>query len=318
MFGESSMKGLAVAALGLALSLQAALAAEPIYPPASRVGLVPLEDMVPSKRFTGFENPQKAAAISITELPPQAYEQVVAGMTKESLRRQGLDVMSREKLTLAGKSGLLVAGAMTGSVKGRKWVLALKGSDLTALLIAEVEGGEDGYSEAAVRAALKSVALRGPVSLEEQISALPFRIRDQAGFRPVRVTSGNSVLFTEGPKDTIKGVEQPILILAASQASAPQSAERRDQFAQAALNANQILKEVAIERSESFRLQGQDWHEIVARAKEAASGEPVVVMQTIRFDNGRYVRMVGLTRVADRQTYLPRFRQVIDGVETAF
>jgi hypothetical protein len=309
---------IAVAALGLLLSFQAALAAEPVYPPASRVGLVPLEDMVPSRRFTGFENPQKAAAITITELPPQAYEQLVAGMTKESLRRQGLDVTSRESLKIDGRSGLLISGAMTGPVKGRKWVLALKGADLTALLVAQVEGGNDGYSEAEVRAALKSVALRGPVSLEEQIAALPFRIRDQAGFRPVRVIAGNSVLFTEGPKDTIKAVEQPILILAASQAPMALPADRRDQFAQAALNANEILKDIAIERSESFRLQGQDWHEIVAKAKEAASGEPVVVMQTIRFDNGRYVRMVGMARVADRQAFLPRFRKVIDGVETAF
>jgi len=309
---------IAVAALGLLLSLQAALAAEPVYPPASRVGLVPLEDMVPSRRFTGFENPQKAAAITITELPSQAYEQLVAGMTKESLRRQGLDVTSRETLKIDGRNGLLISGAMTGPVKGRKWVLALKGADLTALLVAQVEGGNDGYSEAEVRAALKSVALRGPVSLEEQIGALPFRIRDPAGFRPVRVIAGNSVLFTDGPKDTIKAVEQPILILAASQAPMALPADRRDQFAQAALNSNEILKEVAIERSESFRLQGQDWHEIVAKAKEAASGEPVVVMQTIRFDNGRYVRMVGMARVADRQAFLPRFRKVIDGVETAF
>ncbi|QFU17574.1 hypothetical protein [Microvirga thermotolerans] len=309
---------IAAAAFGLLLSLGTAHASEPVFPPASRVGLVPLEDMVPSKRFTGFENPQKAAAITITELPADAYEQLVAGMTKESLRRQGLDVTSREKLKIEGKTGLLVSGAMTGPVKGRKWVLAVKGSDLTALLVAQVEGGSDGYSEAQVRAALRSVALRGPVSLEEQISALPFRIRDQAGFRPVRVIAGNSVLFTEGPKDTIKAVEQPILILGASIAPLVLPPDRRDQFAQAALNANQVLKDIAIERSESFRLQGQDWHEIVAKAKDAASGEPVTVMQTIRFDNGRYVRMVGIVRVADRQTYLPRFRKVIDGMETAF
>ncbi|MBZ6076721.1 hypothetical protein [Microvirga puerhi] len=307
-----------VAALGFLLSLHAAAAADPIYPPASRVGLVPLEDMVPSKRFTGFENPQKAAAITITELPSQAYEQLVAGMTKDSLRRQGLDVTSREKLKIDGKTGLLIAGAMTGPVKGRKWVLALKGADLTALLVAQVEGGDDGYSEAQIRAALKSVALRGPVSLDEQVAALPFHVRDQAGFRPVRVTEGNSVLFTEGTKDTIKAVEQPILILAASQVPMALNGERRDQFARAALNSNQMLKDVTIERAESFRLQGQDWHEIVARAKEAASGQPVIVMQTIRFDNGRYVRMIGLTREADRQTYLPRFRQVIDKVDIDF
>jgi hypothetical protein len=312
------MKALAVAALGFVLFVHAAQAADPVFPPASRVGLVPLEDMVPSKHFVGFENPQKAAAIAITEMPADAYDELVAGMTKESLKRQGLTVTSSEKVTIDGRAGLLVSGAVSGPIKGRKWVLALKGQDITALLIAQVEGGNDGYSGEQVETALKSVALRGPVPLEEQLTALPFRIRDMAGFRPVRAFAGNSVLFTEGPKDTVKGVEQPILIVAASLAPAPASEELRRRFARAALNANRTLKDLSIERADSFRLQGRDWSEIVAKATDAASGQPVVVMQTIRFDSDRYVRMVGLVRADERQTYLPRFRKVIDSVEMTF
>ena len=38
-------------------------------------------------------------------------------------------------------------------------------------------------------------------------------------------------------------------------------------------------------------------------------------MQTIRFEPDRYVRMVGLTRVEQRDENLRRFRAVIDGVE---
>jgi hypothetical protein len=308
-------RGFVAATLGLILSLHAAVAAEPVFPPASRVGIVPPQDMVASKRFTGFENAERAAAISFVEMPAEAYAQLVTGLTKDALKRQGMDVISRENLKFGDKSGVLIAGAMTGPAKGRKWVLAVKGSDMTALLIAQVQGGRDGYSEDQMRSALKSVALRGPVSLEEQISALPFRIGDKAGFRPVRVLSGNSVLFTEGPLDTIKAVEQPIMILAISLQSPPPPGERREQFARAALNSNEVLKEIVFERSESFRFKGQEWHEIVAKAKDAASGEPIVVMQTIRFEPDRYVRMVGLTRTEKRDQILPRFRNVIDAVE---
>lgn len=309
------MKGFAAATLGFALSIQAAWAAEPVFPPASRVGLVPPQDMILSKRFSGFENPDRAAAITIVEMPPEAYSQLVSGLTKEALKRQGMNVTARENLKIGDKAGLLVAGAMTGPVKGRKWVLAVKGADITALLVAQVQGGNDGYSESQIRDALKSVALRDPVSLEEQVSALPFRIGDKAGFRPVRVLSGNSILFTDGPLDTIKAVEQPIAILAASLNTPPLPNEQRERFAQAALNSNQILRNVAIERSESFRFKGQDWHEIVAKATEAASGEPVIVAQTIRFEPDRYVRLVGLARIAERDKALPRFRAMIDSVD---
>jgi hypothetical protein len=311
------MKGLVGAAFGFVLACHAALAAEPVFPPASRIGIVPPKDMMPSKRFTGFENEEKAAVISFVEMPAEAYEQLVAGLTKDALKRQGLTVTSRENLKLGRNAGVLIAGAMAGPVQGRKWVLAVKEKDMTALVVAQVRGGQDGYSEAQMRDALKSVALRAPVPLEEQVSALPFRIGDKAGFRPVRVLSGNSVLFTDGPKDTIKAVEQPILILATAVAGPLPTAERRQQFAQAALNSNQVLGKVRIERSESFRLKGQEWHEIVAKAVEAESGQPVTVMQTIRFDSDRYVRMVGMAREEQRDQLLPRFRSVIDSIEVA-
>lgn len=309
------MRGILIAALGAALSLQAALAAEPVFPPASRVGLIPPQDMVPAKRFVGFENEEKAAAISVVEMPPEAYDQLVTELTEEALGRQGMSMTSREELKIGDASGVLVSGSVTGPVQGRKWVLAVKGSDLTALLIAQVRGGQDGYSEEEMRQALKSVALRGPVPIDEQLSALPFRIGDRAGFRPVRVVAGNSVLFTDGPQDTIKAVEQPIAILGASLQPPPPDEKQRAVFARAVLNSQQMLKEIVLERSDAFRLKGQDWHEIVARAKEAASGEEVVVMQTIRFEPDRYVRMVGLTRADKRSENLPRFRSIIDSVE---
>jgi hypothetical protein len=166
-----------------------------------------------------------------------------------------------------------------------------------------------------MRQALKSVALRGPVSLDEQVSALPFRIGDRAGFRPVRVLAASSVLLTDGPLDTAEAVAQPVAILGISLQPPPLEGEQRERFARAALNSNQVLKEIILERSDSFRLKGQDWHEIVARAKDATSGEPIVVMQTIRFESDRYVRMVGLTRAAKRDENLPRFRRIIDSVE---
>src|SRR5688500_909312 len=65
----ASMKAFAAAALGLILSAQAAFAAEPVFPPASRIGIVPPADMMVSRRFSGFENEEKAAAINFVEMP---------------------------------------------------------------------------------------------------------------------------------------------------------------------------------------------------------------------------------------------------------
>ncbi|SCY35867.1 hypothetical protein [Microvirga guangxiensis] len=311
------MKALSAAAFGLVLSVQAAFAAEPVFPPASRLGLVPPQEMTLSKRFSGFESEERAAAITFAEMPAEAFKQLSSGLTKEVLRKQGLEMKSRENVKLGSKTGILVSTTMTKEM-GRKWLLLVKDETMTGLVVAQVQGGQDGYSDAQIRDALKSVAVRQNVSLEEQLSALPFQIGEKAGFRPVRVMAGNSVLFTDGPKDAVKAMEQPMMILASSLQPPPPPGERRKQFAQAALYANQVLKNIRIERSESFRLKGQDWHEIVAKAVEAESGQPIVVMQSIRFDGNRYVRMVGLTREEQRDQNLPRFRAIADGIETAF
>jgi hypothetical protein len=309
------MKALSAAAFGFILSVQAAFAAEPVFPPASRIGIVPPQDMALSKRFSGFENEERAAAITFAEMPVQAFDQISSGLTKDVLKKQGLELKSRENVKLGSKNGILVSGTMTKEL-GRKWVLLVKDDTMTGLVVAQVEGGQDGYSDAQIRDALKSVSLRNTVTLDEQVSALPFRISDKAGFRPVRVMSGNSVLFTDGPKDMIKSVEQPIVILAASLQPLPPPGEARKQFAQSALYANRVLKDIRIERSESFRLKGQDWYEIVAKAVEAESGQPITVMQSIRFDMDGYVRMVGLTREEQRDQNLPRFRAIADGIES--
>ena len=100
------MKAFAAAALGLVLSVQAGFAAEPVFPPASRIGLVPPEEMTVSKRFSGFENPEKAAAINFVEMPADAYQPLVNGLTKDALKRQGMSETSRENLKIGTRTGI--------------------------------------------------------------------------------------------------------------------------------------------------------------------------------------------------------------------
>jgi hypothetical protein len=289
-------------------------AAELTFPPGSRIGLAPPKDMVLSKRFSGFENPGKVASITFTEMPAEAYAQFAQGMTDEALSRQGLTVTARETLNLGGKRAFLIAGEQAaGAMRVRKWVLALADPSMTALVTAQSSVG--GYTDAEMKQALTAVALRPPLALEEQIGALPFRLRERGGFRPVRVVNGSAILLTEGPLDIVTQVEQPVVIVASSFAPPPAAQEAREQLARSALVSTQAVKDWAVERSEGFRQNGHDWHEIVARGTDAVSGKPIVVMQTIRFAPTRYVRMVGIAGAEQRDSALRRFRSVIDNVE---
>ena len=75
------------------------------------------------------------------------------------------------------------------------------------------------------------------------------------------------------------------------------------------------MKDYAIERSQSYRQKGIDWHEMVARATDIPTGAQVVVTQTIRFAPDGYLRALGVVRADQRDETLAAFRQVVDSVQ---
>lgn len=304
------MRSLAFAALAL-IGLSGPVLAEPTFPPGSRIGLEPPKDMVLSKRFSGFENQGKVASISLSEMPAEAYPQLSASLSDDNLRRQGFTVTKREEVKLGGKAGFLITGTQSaGEVTLGKWVLGLSDPTMTALVVAQGSG----YDPKAMEQALKTVALRAPLPIKDQLASLAFKLGDTGGFRAVKVASGNSLLMTEGPNDTFKVTEQPLLVLATSVSPAPPAGDTRERFARAILAGNPNLKDLQVERAQSFRQAGQDWHEIVARAVDGPTNQPIVVVQTIRFGPTNYLRLIGIARADQRDTYLPRFRKVIDTV----
>jgi hypothetical protein len=306
----------------LLVAAAVAQAAEPVYPPGSRIGLAPPDGLEPSRRFTGFESPA-GAAITLVEMPPEAAADLLKGFSTEAIQAQGFTETARETVKVGAVDATLLAMEQTkGEVSLRKWLLVVPDPTVTAFVLAQALQGvgaqgaapQGAVSDEAMRAALRSVAVRPPLPIEDRVAALPFRLTERAEFRPVRVLAGNALLLTDGPKDVTQEMEQPLLIVALSTNPGP-PADQRDAFARAALNSNASLREIFVERSQGFRQRGAEWHEIVARATDVGSGRPVVVMQTIRWDRTSYLRMVGVARADARDAMLPRFRRVVDGVE---
>lgn len=300
--------------LGLALSASA-FAADPVFPPGSRIGLIPPGQMKIARAISGFQDPSTGAAIVTIEMPADAYPSIAAGFTDEALKTQGFTLKSRDTVKVGAGNALLISG--TQSDAGRavpKTILLAADPTLTGLVIGQLPVGAPQAAQEELRTALKSVAFRAPLSIDEQLAALPFRLADSAGFRPIRAMAGSSLLLTDGPNNVVRNAEQPILIVAQSFAPGPSAPDQRDAFARNALVANSLVKEPVLERSQSFRLGGADWHEIVAKAKDGPSEQPVIIMQTIRFAPDSYVRTVGVARPEQRDDLLPRFRRVVDGL----
>jgi hypothetical protein len=308
------MRLLASLLLVTGLALPAAAAGDVVFPPGSRIGLAPPADMIVSKRFSGFESRSRTAIISTVEMPPEAFKEVSAGLTAEALKREGVILTSRETFKVGDGEAVLVTGDQAGGpAPVRRWLLVVANPTVTAFVAGQMLKLPEQDDGAEIDKALKTVVIREPRPIEERLSALPFRLGEFAGFRPVRVMAGNSVLLTDGPKDDMSGVEQPALIIA--QGNTPPPRDQRDAFARAALRANPTLKDVKLERAQGFRQRGADWHEIVATATDVASGRAVVVAQALRFGSDDYVRVLGIVRAEARDGVLSRFRAVTDAIE---
>lgn len=315
------LRSLARPATALALLLgltHGAFAADPIFPASSRFGFQPPSDMVASKRFSGFERIEGGATVSVVELPPNAFAELEQNFTDANLKQQGFIVTNRQAIKVAGDVDAVLftgeqpaADPSTGpSIK--KWMLLVGDPTVTGIIIAQ--SAPEAETDETMVNMLTGVRIRPELTLDQQVAALPFRIGDPAGFRPVRVLAGNSVLLTQGPKDQMTGLEQPILVLAQAIQPPPQP-EQREAFARTALASNQTMKDFVVERSQSYRQNGVDWHEIVARATDTPSGTPVVVAQTIRFAPDGYLRAVGVVRADQRDGVLAKFREVVDSVQ---
>ncbi|CAM2871628.1 hypothetical protein JHFBIEKO_0385 [Methylobacterium mesophilicum] len=294
-----------------------AQAAEPVFPPGSRFGFEPPADMSLSRRFSGFERKEGGATVSVVELPPNAFAELVSGFTDANLLSQGFAVEKREEVKIGDNEGMLYTGEQPADPNAtapaiRKWILVVGTPSVTGLIIAQAL--PDAETEETMRKLVTGVTLRPALTLTQQVDALPFRIGDMAGFRPVRVMAGNLVLLTAGPKDQMQNLEQPILVLAQA-VQQPPTAEQRDGFARAALASNQTMKDFVIERAQSYRSNGVDWHEIVARAVDMPTNVPVVVSQTIRFNPDGYLRALGVVREDQRTGVLAKFRTVVDSVQ---
>ena len=168
--------------LALAFGLPAE-AAEPVFPPGSRIGLVPPAGMAVSKLFQGFEDRQNNASIIFVELSGEAYPEIEKSFAVEALRAQGIDVRAREELPLKDGHGFLVIAhqALAGSPT-RKWALVATEHDLTAVISVQVpDAAQDAYPDAALRASLATFITRAAVPVEELGHATDDAVNGLAG-----------------------------------------------------------------------------------------------------------------------------------------
>jgi hypothetical protein len=301
--------------LALALATPA-LAAEAVYPPGSRVGLAPPPGVLPSRSFVGFEDGPNNVAVILLGLPAEAYGEVVKSTATETLKKQGVIVEKREAMSLSGGKGFLVIGRQeVEKMRLRKWIAAAPTGDLTALVTVQIpDAARRAYPDAVVRAAIASLTVRKTVPVEEQLGLLPFRLSELAGFRVGGVMGGRAVMLTDTAVDAPGDAVDPHMVVAIAPGGPAQTGDREN-FAHNLFRSIPNLRDVRVETSESLRIAGQGGHQIVANGKDHATGNPITIVQWLRFGGGAFLHVVGVARTDVWTPAYARFRSVRDGIE---
>ena len=305
--------------IALALVASTARAADVVYPPGSRVGLVPPSGLRASQNFLGFEDRDNNVAIVLAGLPVEAFADLERSVTGEALKKQGVKLETRELLQLStGKAILLIGRQEVQGTKLRKLILIAASPVLTALVTVQIpQAARSRYPDTTMRAALATLAVRATIPVDEQLGLLPFKVGDLAGFKVAGLIPGRAVMLSDAAGDAPptpgSGVEPHIF--AAVAPGGPGPAADRDHFAREVFGNVPNLKGVRITTSEPLRISGAQGHQIFANAKDPSGTGDLSVVQWLRFGGGGYLQIIGVSRAdAWREAY-PRFRSVRDGIE---
>ncbi len=298
--------GLAVPAGGLAQE-----SGDVIFLPGKTLGLTPPPGFELSKAFSGFVDASSGSSILLVQLPAEAYAEIKSGMTTEGLASQNIAVISSEPVKIAGYDGIYVKGIQAvGETQVDKWILLLETTEATVLLTVQDLTG-DALDDAAVLAALNSIKIREPQSLEVQLENLPFELGDLAGFRIVRTIAGSGVLLTIGPKDVVTDGSQPVLIIQRPiERPFPTSVFPAD-LSEQLLRSVKTLDVTDVGDTVERPVAGANGYETIATATDKVLTAEVVVAQWLRLNSGEQMHIMAILPKEGHEALLPELRNLV-------
>jgi hypothetical protein len=298
----------------LLIAISPAFAADTVFPPGVRVGMVPLVGLSRAKAFVGFETEDGSVKVLVAELPAEAYGEVVNAFKANPAGTGGVKPESIE--TAAGVAYYTIENAKSGATSVRRYSMILQGGGTFSGFVAVQvpENASKIYTDDAVRQMFSTAAIRKEVPVEEQLGLMPFKVSELANFKNVRtMTPGLAILLADGDEAT--GFEAAPLMVIGVMPSAPNQLEDRGRFAEQAATAIPGIRNWRLTMSEPVRIDGAPGYETRLEATSGKDNTPVTVVQWLRFGGSTTLRIIGSAPRDQWTAAFPRFRTVRDGIQ---
>ncbi len=269
------------------------------------ISLIPPRDFKVAKNFSGFEYPKAEASIMVSVLPG-GIQKLIVSMTDDRAKAKGMTVLSRQRIEVDGKQGLLLNLAQdAGGHPFRKWMLVFGDTSKTALLLATFPKEKEGLLSRAMKDSLLTAktGARGEAAAQDieddgeagaaakPIEGVPFKITPAAPLKLAEVIN-KTVMLTRGGTYPIAEPGDPLFI--AGGALSTVTPTDRKKYALARLKATATVKEIEVTTVSEIKINGLPGFEIVAKAKHDPSGTPLLLYQVMLFTADSYYLMQGM------------------------
>lgn len=312
--GTTFLRSLPAALLALLLVAGTASANDLVYPPGSRIGLVPLDGIIPLKNGAGFENPDNNLVVTLREMPAAAYEAIDAAIKENKPLPTAME-NPESFATATGKAYLSRAGGPNSGPSNNRVAIIVSDGNIAGYIAVDVpEAAARTYPDQAIRKMLASTTLRTEVPAEEQLALLPFKVSELAGFKKVRtLVPGQAVMLLDGNEEAaLSGA--PYVLIAVARIAADQPEDRERIARQLAMTIPGI-RDGRITMSEPMRIGGTAGHEMRIDATSMKDDKPITVVQWLRFGGGATLRILAQSTREEWPEMFTRFRAVRDGID---
>jgi hypothetical protein len=297
----------------LCLAFGPAVAADAVFPPGMRVGLTPLVGLSRAKNFVGFETEDQTVKVLVTELPAEAYDEVMAAFKANPAGTGGVKPESIE--TAAGLAYYTAESARDGANNVRRYSMILPGGTFAGYVAVQVpENAAKIYTDDAVRQMFASAVIRKQVPVDEQLGLMPFKITELSDFKNVRTLAPGAALILADADETTGFEIAPFMVIGLI-GSAPAQPDDRGRFAQQAATTIPGVRDARITMSEAMRIDGTPGYETRIDGVSGKDNTAVTVVQWLKFGGPSTLRIIGSAPRDVWPKAFTRFRAVRDGIQ---
>jgi hypothetical protein len=307
------IRRLFAAALLAFVATNPALAADPVFAPGARIGMVPLVGLVRAKAFIGFETEDQGVKVVVADLPTEAYNEVSNAFKGNPGNMGGIKPESIE--TPAGLGYYTVENGKDGATNVRRYSMIVPGLGFSGYVAVQVpENAWKIYSDDAVRQMFATAVVRKEVPADEQLGLLPFKVSQLSEFKNVRtLVPGAAVIISDN--DETAGFETAPFMLVGMIGQTAASPEDRGRLAQQIATQIPGVRDGRITMSEPVRIDGMPGFETRIDATSGKDNTPVTIVQWLRFGSQTSLRIIGSSPRDQWAKAFPRFRAVRDGIQ---